>query len=57
LVDAHDTDALAQAMQQLLADTEQRQRLVQRGLARARRFTWQRAAEQLLCTYRRVGAS
>ncbi|MFL7807776.1 MAG: glycosyltransferase, partial [Anaerolineae bacterium] len=57
LVDAHDTDALAQAMQQLLEDTEQQQRLARRGRARARQFTWQHAAEQLLSTYRRVGAS
>jgi glycosyltransferase involved in cell wall biosynthesis len=57
LVDAHDTDALAQAMQQLLEDTEQQQRLARRGRARARQFTWRHAAEQLLSTYRRVGAS
>jgi len=57
LLDAHDTDALAQTMRQLLGDTEQQQRLARRGLARARQFTWQHAAEQLLSTYRRVGAS
>lgn len=57
LVGAHDTAALAQAMQQLLADTKARQKLAQRGLVRAQQFTWQRAAEQLLSTYRRVGAS
>jgi glycosyltransferase involved in cell wall biosynthesis len=44
-------------MQQLLEDTEQQQRLARRGRARARQFTWQHAAEQLLSTYRRVGAS
>jgi glycosyltransferase involved in cell wall biosynthesis len=57
LVSAHDTDALAEAIQQLLEDTEQRQRLKQRGLARVRHFTWQGAAEKLLSTYRHVGAS
>jgi len=57
LADARDTSALAEAMRQLLAHPEQRRELAQRGLARARQFSWQHAAEQLLATYRHVGAS
>jgi glycosyltransferase involved in cell wall biosynthesis len=57
LVNAHDADALAEAMQQLLGDSEQRRELARRGLARARQFTWQHASQQLLSTYRHVGAS
>lgn len=57
LVDARDTGTLAEAMRQLLAHPEQRRELAQRGLARACQFSWQHAAEQLLATYRHVGAS
>jgi glycosyltransferase involved in cell wall biosynthesis len=55
LIDAQDTEALAHALSQLLDDSALCQRLVDRGLARAKQFTWERAAHTLLSTYEHVG--
>jgi glycosyltransferase involved in cell wall biosynthesis len=54
LVDAQDTDAIRDAMRQLLADSTLGKTLTERGLRRAREFTWTRAAESLLNTYEDV---
>jgi glycosyltransferase involved in cell wall biosynthesis len=51
LVDPRDEDALAQALQ---AATEDRAALRQRGLERASRYTWSRAASQTWQVYERV---
>ncbi len=47
-VDPLDVEGWSQAMGQALNDEELRRRLVARGLAQARRFTWERAAGELL---------
>jgi alpha-1,3-rhamnosyl/mannosyltransferase len=57
LVEATDTDALVEAMRQLLVDTSLRERLIQRGYEQARMFTWTGAARRLLDVYRHVGGS
>jgi glycosyltransferase involved in cell wall biosynthesis len=54
LVEATDTDALADAMHQLLIDTSLRETLVRRGFAQAARFTWEKAANRLLRVYHNV---
>jgi glycosyltransferase involved in cell wall biosynthesis len=54
LVEAADTDALADAMHQLLTDASLRERLVQRGFAQARKFTWEKAAKRLIQAYHNV---
>jgi len=46
-----DTDALATALEQALGDHVLRQELRAKGLARARLFTWEAAAQQLLGIY------
>jgi glycosyltransferase involved in cell wall biosynthesis len=56
LVEASDTDALADAMWQLLIDTSLRERLIQRGYEQATKFTWEKAARRLLRVYRQVAA-
>jgi glycosyltransferase involved in cell wall biosynthesis len=57
LVSPYDVDALANAMEQLLSDPEQREMLGQRGIERARQFTWEEAARKTLAIYERlVGA-
>jgi glycosyltransferase involved in cell wall biosynthesis len=48
LVDPLDTEALAGALARLLADGSLRARLIARGRAQARRFSWDRAARQVL---------
>ena len=52
LVDAHDTEGIASAIDSVLADKDLRQRLVTQGHIQARTFTWEKAAERLLATYR-----
>lgn len=51
MVDPHDVEGLAVAMARVIADRALRARMVEKGLARARRFTWTAAAERLLDIY------
>ena len=53
-VNPHDVDALANALNTALTDETWRAQAITRGLERAKTFTWQRAAEQLLGVYERV---
>jgi glycosyltransferase involved in cell wall biosynthesis len=48
MVDPLDVDGLAAAMARVLEEAGLRQEMVSRGLDQARRFTWERAARQLL---------
>jgi glycosyltransferase involved in cell wall biosynthesis len=54
LVDAYDVDAIASAMLQVASDSTMRESLKQRGLARAKCFSWRRTAEQTLAVYERA---
>src|SRR5215211_5422151 len=54
VVTPRDPLALAHAMATLLTDDDARRTLVRRGLERARRFSWERAAERTLAVYRAV---
>lgn len=56
LVDALDSEALADALSRALTDPGLRQAMIERGLAQASQFTWQRAAETLHATYQQVGS-
>ena len=47
LVDPLDVDSWAAAMREALSDEELRRTLVARGLAQARRFSWEQAAREL----------
>lgn len=51
LVDPGDTQAIAGAMKRLLADRALARTLAQRGLARARTFSWKTNAEKTLALY------
>jgi len=48
LVDPLDTYGLAEAMRRVLEDSRLRREMNERGVAQAARFTWERAARQLL---------
>jgi glycosyltransferase involved in cell wall biosynthesis len=50
-VDPHNVEALAGAIHRLLHDVDLRTRLREMGFARARMFTWERAAEKTLRIY------
>lgn len=54
LVDPYDTDALAAAMERVLADESLRKKLRADGLARAAEFSWERTAQMTLDVYDRV---
>ena len=54
LVDPYNVDEIASGLIEILADPEFAAKLRSRGLARAREFTWRRAAEQHLAAYERV---
>ncbi len=57
LVDAHDEGAIAEAILRLATDTPLRRRLRAKGLARAARFTWERAARQTIEALERAASS
>jgi len=53
-VEGMDVDALGEAMARLARDPDRRARLSQAALARAERFSWQRAASETMAVYRTV---
>jgi glycosyltransferase involved in cell wall biosynthesis len=55
LIDPHDEESLAQALERLLSDEGLREQMVKQGFERAGQFTWERAARQLLSTIDTVG--
>jgi glycosyltransferase involved in cell wall biosynthesis len=57
LVNPLDADAISDALGRLLQDAELRQQLVARGFDQARRFTWEKAATQLIEIYELFGAT
>ncbi|MCX7860389.1 MAG: glycosyltransferase family 4 protein [Chloroflexus sp.] len=54
MVSPSDTVALAEAIRRLLTDADLRAELRQRGLARARRFSWAETAAKTLAAYQAV---
>ena len=54
LVDPLDPAAIARAIEEVAGNPSLRADLAARGLARAREFSWDRAAERTLAVYRRV---
>ena len=54
LIDPYDTQRLAEAMELVLTNSKLRDDMVRKGLAQAKKFTWERAAEQTLQVYSKV---
>ena len=54
LADPEDPAAFAQAMESIMSDASLRSRLIRRGPARARLFTWDRVEERLAGAYERA---
>ena len=52
LVNAGSVHGIASAIERLLSDTAEAERLAKAGLARAEEFSWDRTAEQTLAVYR-----
>jgi len=57
LVDPLDVEAIAEAMRAGLFDQGLRDKMIGKGLERARQFTWARAAQSLLHIYEEVGSA
>jgi len=53
-VDPYDVEALADAMHRVLSDAALREELRAKGLARAKMFTWEKAARETLAVYEKV---
>ncbi|RMH03151.1 MAG: glycosyltransferase family 1 protein [Nitrospirae bacterium] len=51
MFDPKDSGALARALEYVLTDAGMRKRLVEAGLARARQFTWEQTASELMAVY------
>ncbi len=56
-VDPHSVDDIARAMRQMMDQPELRARSIGLGLERAKLFTWDKAARQLLAIYDRLTSS
>lgn len=56
LVDPENEDEMAATLAALLGDDERRRELANRGLGRARNFSWRRAAQETTAIYNRVMA-
>ena len=54
MVDPYDVEGLAEAMRRVLADAGLREELREKGLARARQFTWERTARETVAVYQQV---
>jgi len=54
LIDPHDVEDLTVAIWRALTDEALRAQMRERGLARAKLFSWEKAAEQTLAVYRQV---
>lgn len=48
---------IARGLREVLLDRERRLRLVERGFEQARRFSWERTAQQVLDVYEEIGSS
>lgn len=56
MVDPYSVDAIAEGVSQIMGDAELAKRLRQKGLERARQFTWRLSALQTLAAYRQAMA-
>jgi glycosyltransferase involved in cell wall biosynthesis len=54
MVDPYDVNALADAIERLLNESELRSQLSRRGLAQAKRFSWEKTARDTLKVFERV---
>jgi glycosyltransferase involved in cell wall biosynthesis len=55
LIDPHDPEDLTVAMNRLLTDENLRSELIAKGLKRAAKFSWRKAARETLAVYHKVG--
>ena len=54
MVDPYDVDGLAKAIAEVLTNDELRKEMIERGLAHAQKFSWEKAVKQTLEVYEKV---
>lgn len=54
LFDPRNVEEMAETIKRIITDEELRKKLIEKGLERSKRFTWQRAAERTWQLYRRL---
>jgi len=54
MVNPYDADSLAQAIRQVLTDSELRDNMARKGLEQAKKFSWEKTAKQTLAVYNKV---
>jgi glycosyltransferase involved in cell wall biosynthesis len=52
--DPYSVEAIRHSIEGIVTDTEARQTLIQKGLERARKFSWERCARETATVYRNV---
>jgi alpha-1,3-rhamnosyl/mannosyltransferase len=57
LVDPLDVDAIAQGMRVVLSDSVLREKMIARGLERAKDFGWEKCARQVLAVFDIIGGA
>ncbi len=57
LINPHDIDGLTVAMWRVLTEPELQQDLINKGLKRAKQFSWEKAAKKTLAVYHKIGQS
>jgi glycosyltransferase involved in cell wall biosynthesis len=55
MINPHDIDGLTVALWRMLTDEELRQNYIEKGLKRAKLFSWVQAAKQTLAVYHKIG--
>ena len=54
LVNPYDVDHLKEAIREVLEDEKKRQEMIEKGIARAKHFSWDKCARQTLSVYEKV---
>jgi glycosyltransferase involved in cell wall biosynthesis len=57
LVDPYDIEAITDAIRRILDDSDLRQTLIERGIAQAAKFTWEKSAQELCQIYNKILAT
>jgi len=54
IVDPHDVTAIAQAIQKVIGDRQLAKKLSQKGIMQAKKFSWEKTAQQTIDVYKKV---
>ena len=55
LIDPYDVEGMGKAILNLISNKSKQEKLIKKGLEQAKKFTWQKCAEQTLGVYEKIG--